>query len=85
VNLRRIAVRVAAGRVDRDLADSWADKMTNNSGKGPYRVLVLVIAEYGNDLIRQMSTPFISEFVRRLQGQSPALAFPLTWIEQRPF
>jgi hypothetical protein len=80
-NLRRIAVRVAAGRVDRDLADSWADKMTKIAEKDP-KSLVLVIA----DMARSnppMSTPFISEFVRRLQGQSPALAFPLTWIEQR--
>ncbi len=29
-----------------------------------------------------MTTPFVSEFARRLQGQSPALALPLTWIEQ---
>ena len=80
-NLRRIAVRVAAGRVDRDLADSWADKMTKIAEKDP-KSLILVIA----DMARSnppMSTPFISEFVRRLQGQSPALAFPLTWIEQR--
>ena len=44
--------------------------------------LILVIA----DMARSdppMSTPFVSEFARRLQGQSPALAFPLTWIEQR--
>ncbi len=26
-NLRRVAMRIAAGRIDRDLADSWADKM----------------------------------------------------------
>jgi len=80
-NLRRIAVRVAAGRVDRDLADSWADKMTKIAEQDP-KSLILVIA----DMARSnppMSTPFVSEFVRRLQGQSPALAFPLTWIEQR--
>ena len=34
-------------------------------------------------LILRCQHPFVSEFVRRLQGQSPALAFPLTWIEQR--
>jgi cyclic beta-1,2-glucan synthetase len=80
-NLRRIAVRVAAGRVDRDLADSWADKMIYIAEKDP-KSLILVIA----DMARShppMSTPFVSEFVRRLQGQSPSLAFPLTWIEQR--
>ena len=80
-NLRRVAVRVAAGRLDGDLADSWADKMLETAEKDP-KSLVLVIA----DMARSdppMSTPFVSEFVRRLQGQSPALAFPLTWIEQR--
>jgi len=80
-NLRRIAVRVASGRIDRDLADSWADKMIEMAEKDP-KNLILVIA----DMARSdppMSTPFVSEFVRRLQGKSPALAFPLTWIEQR--
>jgi hypothetical protein len=80
-NLRRIAVRVAGGRVDRDLADTWADKMIEIAEKDP-KSLILVIA----DMARShppMSTPFVSEFARRLQGQSPALAFPLTWIEQR--
>jgi len=80
-NLRRIAVRVAAGRIDRDLADRWADKMIDIAEKDP-KSLILVIA----DMARShppMSTPFVSEFARRLQGQSPALAFPLTWIEQR--
>lgn len=32
-NLRRVSVRIAAGRVDRDLADSWADKMINMTGE----------------------------------------------------
>jgi cyclic beta-1,2-glucan synthetase len=80
-NLRRVAVRVAAGRIDRDFADSWADQMIEVAEKDP-KSLILVIA----DMARSdppMSTPFVSEFVRRLQGQSPALAFPLTWIEQR--
>jgi len=80
-NLRRIAVRVAAGRVDRDLADSWADKMIEIAEKDP-KSLILVIADMARSQ-PPMSTPFVSEFVRRLQGQSPALAFPLTWIEQR--
>ena len=30
-----------------------------------------------------MASAFVAEFSRRLQGQSPALALPLTWIEQR--
>ena len=30
-----------------------------------------------------MTTAFVSELSRRLQGHGPALALPLTWIEQR--
>ena len=79
-NLRRVAVRVADGMSDRDLADSWADQMTEIAAKDP-KSLILVIA----DMARSnppMSTPFVSEFARRLQGLSAALALPLTWIEQ---
>jgi len=79
-NLRRVAVRIDAGRVDRDLAAEWAEQMTAVAENDP-KSLVLVIA----DMARShppMTTPFISEFTRRLQGQSLALALPLTWIEQ---
>jgi cyclic beta-1,2-glucan synthetase len=79
-NLRRVAVRVAAGRIDRDLADVWADRMLEIADKDP-KSLILIIA----DMARSnppMSTAFVSEFARRLQGQSAALALPLTWIER---
>ncbi len=80
-NLRRVGVHVAAGRIDRNLADAWADEITKIAEKDP-KSLVLVIA----DMARSdppMTTPFISELARRLQGQGPALALPLNWIEQR--
>ncbi|GAB4507746.1 MAG: glucoamylase family protein [Sulfuricaulis sp.] len=79
-NLRRVAARSAAGRIDRNLADSWADQMIEMVEKDP-KNLIVVIA----DMARSnppMTTPFVSEFTRRLQGQSPALALSLTWIEQ---
>ncbi|ABB74486.1 Cellobiose phosphorylase [Nitrosospira multiformis ATCC 25196] len=80
-NLRRVGVHVAAGRADRNLADTWADEIIRVAAKDP-KSLVLVIA----DMARSnppMTTPFISELVRRLQGQGPTLVLPLTWIEQR--
>jgi len=80
-NLRRVAVRIAAGRIDRELADSWADKMTEIAEKDPSS-LILVIADMARS-IPPMVSPFVAELARRLQGQSPALALPLTWIEQR--
>jgi hypothetical protein len=71
-NLRRVAARIAAGRIDQDLADSWANQMIEIAEKDP-KSLILVIA----DMARSnppMTTPFVSEFARRLQGQSSALA-----------
>ncbi|HLF95567.1 MAG TPA: cyclic beta 1-2 glucan synthetase, partial [Methylococcaceae bacterium] len=79
-NLRRVAARIAAGRIDQDLADSWANQMLEIAEKDP-KSLILVIA----DMARSnppMTTAFVAEFARRLQGQSSALALPLTWIEQ---
>ncbi len=80
-NVRRVALRIAAGRIDRDLADGWSGRMIAAVDTDP-KSLILVIA----DMARSnppMSAPFVSEFVRGLQGQSPALALALTWVEQR--
>jgi cyclic beta-1,2-glucan synthetase len=80
-NLRRVGARAAADRIDRNYADSWADQMTEIAEKDP-KSLILAIA----DMARSeppVSSPFVAEFARRLQGQSPALALPLTWLEQR--
>jgi cyclic beta-1,2-glucan synthetase len=80
-NLRRIGTRIAADRIDRNLADYWADQMTEIAEKDPTS-LILVIADMSRSNPPMVGS-FVAEFVRRLQGQSPALAMPLTWIEQR--
>ena len=80
-NLRRVGTRVAADRIDRSRADSWADQMTEVAEKDP-KSLILVIADMARSNPPMVSS-FVAEFARRLQGQSPALALPLTWIEQR--
>ncbi|HEY3384573.1 MAG TPA: glucoamylase family protein [Vicinamibacterales bacterium] len=80
-NLRRVAARIGADRVNRNRADLWADQMTAIAEKDP-KSLILSIA----DMARSdppMVGSFVAEFVRRLQGKGPALALPLTWIEQR--
>ena len=80
-NLRRVSVGVAAGLVERGLADSWADRMTDAVETDP-ESLILVVA----DMVRSeppMSGAFVAELARRLQGRGPALASPLTWVEQR--
>ena len=80
-NLRRVAARVASDRIDRNHADDWADQMTATAEKDP-KSLILVIADMARSDPPLMSS-FVAELARRLQGQGPALALPLTWIEQR--
>ncbi|TAM38518.1 MAG: cyclic beta 1-2 glucan synthetase [Rhodanobacter sp.] len=80
-NLRRVAARVMADWRYRGLAARWADSMTETAERDSNSV-VLVVA----DMARSdppMQSPFVAEMARRLQGQSPALALPLSWIEQR--
>ena len=77
-NLRRVAATIATDRLDRNLADNWADKMTEVAEKDP-KNLILVIADMARSNPPMVSS-FIAELVRRLQGQGPALALPLTWI-----
>lgn len=80
-NLRRVAVRISAGQISRNLANLWADRMVDTAENDPSS-LILVIA----DMARSgppMDGSFVAELARRLQGQGPALALPLTWIEQR--
>ncbi|MDP1605919.1 MAG: cyclic beta 1-2 glucan synthetase, partial [Rhodocyclaceae bacterium] len=80
-NLRRVAVWIAAGWDERNLAYSWADQMRETAEHDP-KSLILVIA----DMVRSdppMVSAFVAELARRLQGRGPTLALPLTWIEQR--
>ena len=80
-NVRRIAIEIATDTADRALAGGWADRMRAIAQSDP-KGLILVIA----DMARSdppMTAPFVSELARRLQGRGPALALPLTWIEQR--
>ncbi len=80
-NLRRVGVRIAVSRAERNLAGSWADQMTEIAQKDP-KSLILVIADMARSNPPMVSA-FVAELARRLQGRGPALALPLTWIEQR--
>ncbi len=80
-NLRRVAVRVATALDERDLADTWAERMLQAAEERPSD-LILVIADMARSS-PTLSSAFVAEFARRLQGQGAALALPLTWMEQR--
>ncbi len=80
-NLRHISLRIVKGRIDRNLAGYWADRVILTAETEP-KSMILVVA----DLARSdppMSSAFVAEFARRLEGQSHALALPLIWIEER--
>ena len=79
-NLRRVAVRISAGFEERSLAAIWADQMTETAEKDP-KGLILVVADMARSA-PPMSSPFVAELARRLQGRGPALALPLKWMEQ---
>jgi len=80
-NLRRVAVRIIAGMEQRDLANTWADRMMETAERDP-KSLILVIADMARSSPPMVSA-FVAELARRLQGQTAALALALTWIEQR--
>ncbi len=94
-NLRRVAARVAAGQADQDLADAWSSRILKEGRRDPKGV-VRVLADLYETLERRssdaddadaraevrLSSAFVSEFARRLQGQGPSTAFPLEWLGQ---
>ena len=80
-NLRRVGTRIAAGRIDGAYADYWADQITEIADRDP-KSLIMMIADMTRST-PNLSSSFVAEFARRLQGQGAALALPLTWIEQR--
>ena len=80
-NLRRVAGKIALDRVDDNLAGYWAGKMTTVAREDPAS-LILCIA----DMARSgpvLDSPFVAALTRKLQGKGPALALPLTWMEQQ--
>lgn len=79
-NLRRVGARISADRRHVNQAQNWADQMIEMAANDP-KNLILVIADMARSA-PPMVGPFIAELARRLQGHGPALALPLTWIEQ---
>ena len=80
-NTRRIAARIALGLRDRVLAEAWALRLIETAEQEPAR-LILILA----DMARSnpfLSTAFVAEFSRQIQGKSPSLGISLSWIDQR--
>ncbi len=80
-NLRRISAQIAFGRINQNLSNYWAEKMTSTAEKDP-KNLILIIADMARSNPPMISS-FVADLTRQLQGKGPALALPLNWIEQR--
>ena len=80
-NLRRVGATMVVGTIDRISADYWADRLTKVAEEKPARLVAVV-----GDMVRSipaMSSSFVAEFARRLQGKSSALGLPVRWVEQQ--
>ncbi|MGD2056892.1 MAG: cyclic beta 1-2 glucan synthetase, partial [Gammaproteobacteria bacterium] len=80
-NLRRVGLRIARRREERDAAISWADRMLATAEREP-KLLIQLLAEFANADV-PLTAPFVEEFYARLQAQGPAMAFVQTWVEQK--
>ncbi|WP_341939623.1 GH36-type glycosyl hydrolase domain-containing protein [Marinimicrobium sp. C2-29] len=80
-NLRRVGLRIAQRRQERDAAISWADRMLTTAESDP-RQLTQLLAEFANADV-PLTAAFVEEFYDRLKAQGPTLAFVQTWVEQQ--
>ncbi|KAA3627887.1 MAG: cyclic beta 1-2 glucan synthetase [Proteobacteria bacterium] len=80
-NLRRVGLRIARRREERDTAITWADRMLTTAEVEP-KQLIQLLAEFANADV-PLTAPFVEEFYARLQAHGPAMAFVQTWVEQQ--
>jgi cellobiose phosphorylase len=80
-NLRRVGARIAAGRMDRNVANEWADRMVAVVEKKPTD-LIIVLADMARADV-PFSSAFVTELTRHLHGQSPYFGFATSWMEHR--
>jgi len=80
-NLRRVAVSIALDRIDQNIAGYWAGKLLEDAESQPKNIILTVA-----DMARTgpvLSSCFVAEFTRRLQGKGAGLALPLNWVDQQ--
>jgi len=80
-NLRRVGLRIAQRREERDVAIAWADRMLATAERDP-KQLIHLLAEFANADV-PLTAPFVEEFYDRLQAQGSSMAFVQTWLEQK--
>jgi hypothetical protein len=79
-NLRRISMEVIKAQQDRNLADTWITRIFECAESAPGD-LIMVVADMARSR-PPLTSAFVAELVRRLQGHGNALSLPLTWVDQ---
>ena len=80
-NLRRVSARITQSHEHLKLAQIWAHKMLQTAENEP-QDLILMIADMARSK-PPLTSAFVAELTRELQGHGSILALPLTWIEQK--
>ncbi|MFA6015467.1 MAG: glucoamylase family protein [Gallionellaceae bacterium] len=80
-NLRRIGLRIARRREERDAAIEWAERMLETAEREP-KQLIHLLADFANADV-PLTAPFVEEFYARLQTHTHVMAFVQTWVEQK--
>ena len=79
-NMRRVAVEIAEARQQRNSANYWADQLITAAEQTPDDTIVALAAMVKAN--PPLSSAFVTELVRCLQGQNASLALALNWIGQ---
>jgi cyclic beta-1,2-glucan synthetase len=80
-NLQRVTTRLAAARLDRNLADLWVDRLREMAERDLSHLVIVVADMARADL--PLTSSFVAEFSQRLARHSPVLHVARDWIEQR--
>ncbi len=78
--LARAGQRIERGHLQRAMADMWADAMIETAERNPKNLIVVIADMARSD--PPLGSAFVAELARRLQGRSPSLTLPITWVEQ---
>jgi len=80
-NLARVTRRLAIAREERNLADTWVDRLQDMAEKNPSQLVLTVADMARSDL--PLTSSFVAEFCQRLSRQNPVLHLARGWLEQR--
>ena len=80
-NLRRVVGSLVGGRRERERAAGWVAEMTATRAADPARLVLVLAAMVEEDL--PLTDPFVAELASRIHTQGSALAFAMSWLEER--